>query len=293
MTYSVVMRDPATGAFGVAVQSHWFNVGRIVPWVRAGVGAVATQSLAEPLYGPRGLDLMASGVAAPDALARLLEADPERAVRQVAVIDASGRVAAHTGDRCIAHAAHIVGEGWSVQANIMRNAQVVPAMAAAAADRDGTLGERLVRTLEAAEATGGDLRGSQSAALIVSGDGPIAALDLRVEDSPDPISEMRRLVGVEAAYRHMSTGDEALARGDGTAAAAAYAAAATANPSNPEIGFWRAHGLATIGLFEEAAALIRAVVLVNPDLADLLSRLPAAGLIAPDVAVRLHDDLTT
>ena len=293
MTYSVVMRDPATGAFGVAVQSHWFNVGRIVPWVRAGVGAVATQSLAEPLYGPRGLDLMASGVAAPDALARLLEADPERAVRQVAVIDASGRVAAHTGDRCIAHAAHIVGEGWSVQANIMRNAQVVPAMAAAAADRDGTLGERLVRTLEAAEATGGDLRGSQSAALIVSGDGPIAALDLRVEDSPDPISEMRRLVGVEAAYRHMSTGDEALARGDGTAAAAAYAAAATANPSNPEIGFWRAHGLATIGLFEEAAALMRVVVLANPDLVDLLRRLPAAGLIEPDVAVRLLDELTT
>ena len=293
MTYSVVMRDPATGAFGVAVQSHWFNVGRIVPWVRAGVGAVATQSLAEPLYGPRGLDLMASGVAAPDALARLLEADPERAVRQVAVIDASGRVAAHTGDRCIAHAAHIVGEGWSVQANIMRNAQVVPAMAAAAADRDGTLGERLVRTLEAAEATGGDLRGSQSAALIVSGDGPIAALDLRVEDSPDPISELRRLVGVEAAYRHMSAGDEALARGDGTAAAAAYAAAATANPSNPEIGFWRAHGLATVGLLEEAAALMRVVVLANPDLVDLLRRLPAAGLIEPDVAVRLLDELTT
>jgi len=293
MTYSVVMRDPATGAFGVAVQSHWFNVGRIVPWVRAGVGAVATQSLAEPLYGPRGLDLMASGVAAPDALARLLEADPERAVRQVAVIDASGRVAAHTGDRCIAHAAHIVGEGWSVQANIMRNAQVVPAMAAAAADRDGTLGERLVRTLEAAEATGGDLRGSQSAALIVSGDGPIAALDLRVEDSPDPISELRRLVGVEAAYRHMSAGDEALTRGDGTAAAAAYAAAATANPSNPEIGFWRAHGLATVGLLEEAAALMRVVVLANPDLVDLLRRLPAAGLIEPDVAVRLLDELTT
>ena len=293
MTYSVVMRDPATGAFGVAVQSHWFNVGRIVPWVRAGVGAVATQSLAEPLYGPRGLDLMASGVAAPDALARLLEADPERAVRQVAVIDASGRVAAHTGDRCIAHAAHIVGEGWSVQANIMRNAQVVPAMAAAAADREGTLGERLVRTLEAAEATGGDLRGSQSAALIVSGDGPIAALDLRVEDSPDPISELRRLVGVEAAYRHMSAGDEALARGDGTAAAAAYAAAATANPSNPEIGFWRAHGLATVGLLEEAAALMRVVVLANPDLVDLLRRLPAAGLIEPDVAVRLLDELTT
>src|SRR4051812_38242037 len=166
-TYSIVARDPRSGELGVAVQSHWFSVGSVVPWVRAGVGAVATQSIAEPAYGPRALDLLAGGATAPDALARLTREDAEADVRQVAVVDGEGKVACHTGARCIAFAGHAPGDGWSVQANMMRSDSVWPAMADAFPTAQGALAERLLATLEAAEAAGGDVRGRQSAALVV------------------------------------------------------------------------------------------------------------------------------
>lgn len=278
MTYSVVIRDQRTGELGVAVQSHWFNVGRIVPWVRVGVGAVATQSLAEPLYGPRILDLLAAGASAAEALTATLADDHQREVRQVAVVDAAGGVAAHTGSGCIAHAAHIVGDGWSVQANIMRTENVVPAMAEAAAV-DAPMITRLLSVLEAAEAAGGDLRGSQSAALLAVGDGPVLTADLRVEDHPDPIGEMRRLVALHRLYEEMTAGDDALAVGDHLAAAKHYADAATDPRANPEVRFWQAVGLAAMGEGDAARAALRAAAAENEDLLELLTRLRAVDLV--------------
>ena len=245
-TYSAVLTDPGTGTLGVGVQSHWFNVGRIVPWVRAGVGAVATQSMAEPMYGPRGLDLMEEGLGAAAALERLLAADEDREVRQIAFADAGGSVAAHTGGRCIRSASHVTGDGWSVQANIMRDDSVVAAMARTMERSDGHVADRLMAALEAAERAGGDLRGSQSAALVVAGSGPVPELDLRVEDNPDPIGELRRLLVVHRAYQHMNRGDVALAAGDSAAAAAAFAAAASGSTGNPEIAFWQALTMASL-----------------------------------------------
>jgi len=198
-TYSIVARDPKTGEMGVAVQSHWFSVGSIVSWAEAGVGAVATQSFVQPAYGPRGLLSMRSGVGAKEALKKLVAGDADEAVRQVAFVDAEGRVAAHTGARCIQAAGHHVGEGYSVQANMMLNADVVPAMARAFEGSAGrALAERLVLTLEAAQAAGGDIRGKQSAALLVvraEATGNVwedRLVDLRIEDHPTPVKEMRR-----------------------------------------------------------------------------------------------------
>ncbi len=278
-TFSVVMRDPESGRSGVGVQSHWFNVGRIVPWVRAGVGAVATQSIAEPMYGPRGLDLMAEGLSASAAMERLLGDDDERDLRQLGFVDARGGAAAYTGARCIEHAAHVVGEAWTVQANIMRDDLVVPAMAEAAASADGDVVERIVAVLEAAERSGGDLRGSQSAAIVVAADGPVPALDLRVEDHPDPIGELRRLLTLHRVYEHMAAGDEALGVGDEAGAASAYQAAASSAGDNPEVLFWQAITMASTGRMETAAAVFEQAVRVNPDLVELLLRLPETGLV--------------
>jgi uncharacterized Ntn-hydrolase superfamily protein len=286
MTYSVVIRDPITGEFGVAVQSHWFNVGRIVPWLRSGVGAVATQSLAEPLYGPRILDLLATGASAEEALSATLADDAEHEVRQVAVVDAAGLVATHTGAGCIAHAAHIIGDGWSVQANIMRTESVVPAMANAAAV-DAPLMIRLLSVLQAAEGAGGDLRGSQSAALLTTGSGPVRTADLRVEDHRDPIGEMHRLVALHRLYEEMSAGDDALALGDQLAAARHYADAAADPRANPEVRFWQAVGLAAMGEGDAARAALRSAAAENEDLLELLARLREAGLVDESTAAIL------
>ena len=170
-TYSIVALDPETGELGVAVQSHWFSVGALVPWARAGVGAVATQSLVEPGYGPLGLELMAAGKTASQALDALKVADAHPEIRQVAMVDAEGNVAAHTGDNCIPEAGHRTGENYSVQANLMANDTVPDAMARAFESAEGDLAARLLAALQAAEAAGGDIRGKQSAAiLVVSGE---------------------------------------------------------------------------------------------------------------------------
>jgi uncharacterized Ntn-hydrolase superfamily protein len=218
-TYSIVAVDSATGEIGAAVQSHWFSVGSIVTWAEPGVGAVATQSFVNPAYGPRGLYLMGSGVPAPEALAALLRADPDSQVRQVAMIDAAGRAAAHTGSRNIPAAGNHVARWYSVQANLMRSEAVWPAMARAFESTPGDLAERLLAAMEAAEAEGGDIRGKQSAALVVvSGDRNAPSweklYDLRVEDSPDPLGELRRLLQVARAYRAATDGSGPGGRGD-------------------------------------------------------------------------------
>ena len=286
-TFSIVARDARTGYLGVAVQSHWFSVGTTVTWAEAGVGAVATQSFVEPAYGLRGLSLMKSGLAAPDALKALLDVDPARDVRQVAFIDTAGRVNAHTGAKCIQCAGQHVGDGYSVQANMMLNDDVVPAMAKAYESASGELADRLMAALEAGQAAGGDIRGRQSAAmLIVKGQStgrPWAdrVLELRVEDSPEPIVELRRLLTVHRAYEEMNLGDLAVEKNDMPGALMHYSAAAAILPDSLEIIYWQAVTLATNGRVDESLPLFRQIFAQDANWAELTRRLPAAGLI-PD-----------
>jgi len=287
-TYSIVARDAATGEIGVAVQSHWFSVGSSVPWAEAGVGAVATQSFVDPSYGKLGLDLMRAGRSAPEALKGLLGADGGRDVRQVAMVDAEGRVAAHTGARCIAAAGDSVGKGYSVQANLMENATVWPAMAKAFEATKGDLADRMLAALEAAEAEGGDIRGRQSAALIVvkgSGTGrpwDDRIFDLRVEDHPAPLPELRRLVTLQRAYNLMNAGDLAVEKKDDAGALKAYAGAEALVPDNAEMVFWHAAALVNMGRVDEALPLFAKAYRLHPKWRDLVSRLPKAGLLPDD-----------
>jgi len=289
-TYSIVARDPATGSFGVAVQSHWFSVGSLVPWAEAGVGAVATQSFVEPSYGPLGLDLMRAGKSAPEALKALLAADQHPDVRQVAMVDAQGRAAAHTGDHCIVAAGHTTGAGYSVQANLMDKPTVWPAMSRAYEGASGEFAERLLAALDAAEREGGDIRGRQSAAILIvrgtSTGRPWAdrLVDLRVDDSSEPLKELRRLLDRQRAYDRMNSGDEAVARNDNEAALKEYAAAAALVSDEPELVFWHAVALANMKRFDEAVALLQRVYLREPRWAGLTPRLVAPGLLSAEAA---------
>ena len=299
-TYSIVARDPATGEMGVAVQSHWFSVGPIVPWAEAGVGAVATQSFVDPAYGPLGLELMRGGRSAPDALSALVSTDKGREVRQVAMVDARGRVAAHTGDRAIFAAGHKIGEQYSVQANLMEKPTVWDAMAKAYEESDGDLAERLLRSLEAAEAEGGDIRGRQSAAILIVSGTPTGKLwvdrlfDLRVEDHPEPVSELRRLVQLQRAYRKLNEGDEWVTKKDMEKAMAAYKEATTIVPdeaTNGEAAFWVGITLIDADRVDEAIPYLLRAQRQDSRWAQLVPRLPPAGLL-PDNKV-LIDRLVT
>ena len=292
-TYSIVARDPATGQIGVAVQAHWFSVGSIVTWGEAGTGVIATQSIVDPGYGAKGLELMRAGVSAPDALARLLAADNEREVRQVAMLDAQGRVAAHTGKLCIADAGHVVGNQFSVQANIMANDRVWPAMARAFEKTQGDLADRMLAALDAAQAEGGDLRGRQSAAILIvqpksSGRawaGADRLFDLRVEDHPEPLKEIRRLVQLQRAYAHANRGDELVSQKKIDEALKEYAAAASLAPHIVELPFWQAVTLVSVGREADAAPIFREVFGKEPAWADLIPRLPAANQLPNDPAL--------
>jgi uncharacterized Ntn-hydrolase superfamily protein len=273
----------------VAVQSHFFSVGSVVSWAEAGVGAVATQSVVEPAYGPRGLALMRDGKSAPAALHQLLADDPQESSRQVAMIDRGGRVAVHTGTRCIAHAGHAVGDQVSAQANIMERGTVPAAMIRAYSSASGAgLAERLVAALEAAEAEGGDLRGRQSAALLIvsarATGNPLEdrPADLRVEDHDDPLGELRRLVGMRRAYDRVDVGDQLAAAGDVEGALEEYEAAHRSQPDNLELAFWHGVALATNGREDEAAQILRRAFAADSGWVELLKRLPAAGLFPDD-----------
>jgi uncharacterized Ntn-hydrolase superfamily protein len=288
-TFSIVAREPESGELGVAVQSHWFNVGAVVPWAEAGVGAVATQSFTEPAYGPRALALLRDGLTAAEALDALVAADPARDVRQVAVVDRAGRVAMHTGARCIPAAGHHIGDGYGVQANMMISGAVVPALASAYEDARGPLAERLVAALEAGQAAGGDVRGQQSAALLVMKahvtDTPWTdrVVDLRVEDHATPVAELRRLLGLHRAYEHMARGDQAMERGDTNEALGHYQAAAALAPAHAEVGYWHAVALATNGWVDAAIPLFRQVFATEAGWMELTLRLHVPGIV-PDTA---------
>jgi uncharacterized Ntn-hydrolase superfamily protein len=294
-TFSIVARDSATGDLGVAVQSHWFSVGSIVTWAEAGVGAVATQSFVDPAYGPLGLDLMRSGKTATQALTGLLASDPGKDVRQVAMIDAQGNVAAHTGSNCVQAAGHIVGKGFSVQANLMLNNTIWPAMAAAYQHATGDLADRMLAALDAAQEAGGDIRGRQSAAiLIVSGRSTgrpwiDRIMDLRVEDSPEPLKELRRLVRVHRAYQHMNRGDLAVEHNDNEGALREYGAAEAMFPDNLEMKFWHAVSLVTMGNVDDSLPLFRQVFAGDSNYVTLVQRLPSNNLLPadPDIMKRI------
>ncbi len=282
-TYSIVARDPATGEMGVAVQSHWFSVGSIVPWADAGVGAVATQSFVEPSYGPLGLAAMRSGTLPDRALAELLARDPHPEVRQVAFVDANGRVAAHTGARCIPAAGHRTGEGYSVQANLMLGDEVPDAMARAFEASRGPLAERMLAALEAAQDAGGDIRGKQSAAILVVRAKPSGKpwtdrlVDLRIEDSDRPLAELRRLLSLARAYDLMNQGDEAVAAGRMDEALLLYGRAEEMFPGNDEFVFWHAVTLVTNGRTDASLPLFARAFRMNPAWMLLVPRLPAVG----------------
>jgi uncharacterized Ntn-hydrolase superfamily protein len=278
-TYSIVARDPETGEVGVAVQSHWFSVGPLCAWTRAGVGAVATQSVVEPAYGPNALDLLQEGTGAEQALGELLAADPLAAVRQVAVIDARGGLSVHTGEDCIAEAGHAAGEHWSCQANMMARPTVPAAMSEAFATARGPLADRLVSALLAAEREGGDVRGRQSAALAISpaeGEPWRKTVDLRVDDHPAPLDELRRLLTLQRAYELAGAADELMAAGRAQEAGELYRRASGLAPDADELLFWAGLALANAGEVDEGVAAVRRAADRQPNWLVLLDRLSDA-----------------
>ena len=316
-TFSIVARDPATGQIGVAVQSHWFAVGQVVPWAEAGVGAVATQSFADPSYGKLGLDLLRAGKSAPDALRALLGGDAACEVRQVGFVDASGTVATFTGSRDIVAAGGIagsatgdasdvrcgaaggrlsVGRDFAVQANLMANDTVWPAMAKAYAETKGDLAERMLAALDAAQTAGGDIRGKQSAALIVVGAKSTGrpwqdrVFDVRVDDHAQPLAELRRLVALQRAYNHMNAGDVAVEQKDAEAALREYGAAeriASSTPGVPpsrlaEMQYWHAVALVNMKRIDEALPVFARAFAIEPSWRELTPRLVRSGLLPDD-----------
>ena len=322
-TFSIVARDPQTGEMGVAVQSHWFSVGSIVTWAEAGVGAIATQSFVEPAYGQNGLALMRTGISAPNALVQLLKDDKARNVRQVAFIDAHGKVAAWTGAKDIQAAGDIVGtpangqivsaglenaasdgmvhigEGYSVQANMMLNENIWPAMDKAFRETKGELVDRMLAALDAAQAAGGDIRGKQSAAIVIvkaqSTGKPWQdrVFDLRVDDNPLPLNEMRRLVALQRAYNHMNAGDLATEKGDKEGALREYVAAEQIARNTPDVPasrlnemmYWHAVALVNMGRVDEALPIFKQVFNTDKNWAAMTPRLPKVGQLPDDPQV--------
>lgn len=287
-TYSIVARDPVTGDMGAAVQSHWFSVGSVVPWAEAGLGVVATQAMADISYGPQGLTAMAGNPDVECALRTLLAADENHQVRQVSMLHVSGKVYTYTGSRCIAEAGHVVGNQFSVQANMMLKNTVWHAMAEAYKNSRGNLADRMMKALEAAQAEEGDIRGMQSAAMvIVSGkitDAPWKerSLDLRVEDHPSPLVELKRLIQIHNAYEMMNQGDALISEGKTEEAFEAYNTAAEMAPEIDELPFWQAATMADLGNVEKALPIFKRVFAANRNWALLLQRLPKVGLFKDD-----------
>jgi uncharacterized Ntn-hydrolase superfamily protein len=294
MTYSIVARDKKTGEFGVAVQSHYFQVSPAVPWALAGVGAVATQSMVNLSYGPLGLELLQAGYSAEQALKALTAGDPRAEVRQCAIVDADGNVAAHTGIKCIQAAGHRLGDGFSVQANLMEKDTVWDAMAAAFESTDAPLAERMMVALEAAEAEGGDIRGKQSAAMVVvaaTGTGRSwddRIIDLRVEDAAEPLPELRRLLRIKRAYMTAGDADRLEESGDKQAAAAKLQEALAIAPEMIELRFMAGVTMASAGDVDGGCALIAEAMQKNGRWLETLRRLVGADLVQAEVAAAIE-----
>jgi len=284
-TYSIVARDIVTGEMGVAVQSHWFSVGSLVAWGKAGVGVVATQSFINPSFGPRGLSLLENGLTPKLTIKTLLELDDGRDVRQLAILDVNGNVEAYTGKNCIEAAGHIIGNNFSVQANLMEKNTVWPAMAEAFKNAEGSLAERMLVAMEAAQNEGGDIRGQQSVAILVvkgkstGNSWEDKVVDLRVEDSDNPLVEMRRLLTIHTAYEFMNKGDLAVEHNDFKLAKEHYKKAQKINPDNLEMKYWYAVTLANNGELVEAKIIFKKIFIQSSNWKELIPRLVKAKLL--------------
>jgi uncharacterized Ntn-hydrolase superfamily protein len=280
VTYSIISRDPETGRFGAAVQSRWFNVGNGVLWAEPGVGAVATQSFMEISHGPNGLAAMRDGASAADALRAVLASDPGEAVRQVGIVDAAGRSAAHTGSACVPFALHRTAPGVSAQANMMERDTVPAAMLAAFDAASGPLAERLLAALVAAEGEGGDVRGRQSAALLVTppdGEPWRREIDLRVEDHRTPLVELARLLRVARAYEAFEAFEALAERGQLAEALVQADRAHELAPEDDQVRLWQAVALLGNGRVPEAQAAFREAAAVEPRSGEHLRRYAMAG----------------
>ena len=284
-TFSIVARDPQTGEMGVAVQSHWFSVGSLVAWGEAGVGVVATQSFVNPSFGQRGLELLKTGKTAQEVVDELIASDEGRDVRQLAIVDSKGNSASYTGSKCIDAAGNIAGDGYSVQANMMLNNTVWCAMSKAFENSKGPLAERLITALEAAQKEGGDIRGKQSACLLVvkgEATGNLwedRLIDLRVEDHTQPIDEIKRLLKLFRAYEHMNNGDLATEKGDMKLAMDEYNVAMKMFPENLEMKYWTAISLANTGEVEKSLPMFKEIFAADVNWKELTKRLPPVGLL--------------
>jgi len=284
-TYSIVARDPKTGEMGVAVQSHWFSVGSIVSWGEAGVGVVATQSFVNPSFGQRGLEMLKQGMTAQEVVDLLIASDEGRDFRQLAIVDAKGNSAAYTGSKCIPEAGHIVGDNYCVQANLMLSNLVWSEMSKAFESSDGPLAERLIAALEAAQNVGGDIRGQQSAAILVvkaEATGKLwedRYIDLRVEDHPEPVKEIKRLLKVFRAYEHMNNGDLAVEKNDMKLAMEHYSAAMKMFPENLEMKYWTAVTLVNNNQLQEALPIFKEIFSIDDNWRKLTPRLIKVGML--------------
>jgi len=298
VTYSIVARDKETGELGVAVQSHYFQVGPVVPWALAGVGAVATQSMVNVSFGPLGVEYMRLGYTAEQSLKALLAADSEPQSRQVALVDASGNVAVHTGAKCIPAAGHRTGDGFSCQANLMEKDTVWDAMHEAYTSTDAPLAERMLAALDAAEAEGGDIRGKQSAAMLVVTGKPTGRswedriIELRVEDAPDPLAELRRLLRVKRAYMTLSDADRLEDAKDLAGANAMRLEATKLAPEMVEVQFWTGLSLAEEGRLDEGCRLMARAVAKDRRWTETLHRLVAVDRVSADLVAKIEAQLT-
>ena len=284
-TYSIVARDSVTGEMGVAVQSHWFSVGSIVSWGEAGVGVVATQSFVNPSFGIKGLELLKSGKSPQEAVDELIAADDGRDVRQLAILDVKGRSASYTGKNCIPEAGSIAKDNYSVQANMMLTDKVWGAMSEAFENSTGPLAERMIAALEAAQNAGGDIRGQQSACLLIVKSEATGNpwedkfIDLRVDDHTEAVKEIKRLLKVYRAYEHMNKGDLAIERNDMDLAMNEYSTAEEMFPENLEMKFWHAVTLANTGKVNESLPMFTEVFLKDNNWRILFGRLKPSGLL--------------
>ena len=288
-TYSVVARDSKTGDMGVGVQSHYFSVGSVVDWGKSGVGVVATQSFVNKSFGLRGLKLLKQGKTPTEALEILLSDDEGKDVRQVAILDTQGRVAVHTGVKCIKHAGHIKGDNFSVQANMMLSDKVWGEMAKAFEIHNNLpLPERIIKTMEAAEAVGGDIRGKQSSALLIVKGEPVENewddpfIDLRVEDHSEPLKELSRLLKLWRAYEHLEKGDVAMEKEDINLAFEEYNLAREMFPNDIEMKYWTAVSLVNTKNLDKALPLFKEIFEINDNWRILTERLPEVDLLNLD-----------
>jgi uncharacterized Ntn-hydrolase superfamily protein len=299
VTYSIVARDATTGEFGVAVQSHYFQVGPTVPWAIAGIGAVATQSRVNVSYGPLGLEYLRAGYTAAQALKALTSGDSQPEIRQCAIVDAAGNVAAHTGSKCIAAAGHQLGDGFSCQANLMEKDTVWVAMAEAFTSTDAPLAERLMAALEAAEAEGGDIRGKQSAAMLVVSGKPTGrswedrTIDLRVEDAAEPLPELRRLLRIKRAVQTVAEADRLAMAGDKSGAAKKRREGLALAPEMIELRFWTGLTMAEAGDIDGGLTLLDEVVRKDPRWLETMRRLVAVDRVSQELAATIEARLAS